>query len=31
MADRDGKPDPYRSYRFRVEINGVDRAGFREC
>ena len=31
MADRDGKPDPYRSYRFRVEIGGVDRAGFREC
>ena len=31
MADRDGKPDPYRSYRFRVEINGVDRGGFREC
>jgi phage tail-like protein len=31
MADRDGKPDPYRSYRFRIQIDGVDRAGFREC
>jgi phage tail-like protein len=28
MADR---KDPYRSYRFRVEIGGFDRAGFREC
>lgn len=31
MADRDSKNDPYRSYRFRLEIDGVDRAGFREC
>jgi phage tail-like protein len=31
MADRYGKSDPYRSYRFRVEIDGVERAGFREC
>ena len=31
MADRDGKNDPYRSYRFRVEIDGIDRGGFREC
>jgi len=31
MADRDGKKDPYRSYRFRVEIDGLERAGFREC
>ena len=31
MADRDGKNDPYRSYRFRVEVDGIDRAGFREC
>ena len=23
--------DPYRSYRFRVEIDGITRAGFREC
>ena len=31
MAERDGKKDPYRSYRFRVEIDGLERAGFREC
>jgi phage tail-like protein len=31
MADRDGSQDPYRSYRFRVELDGVDRGGFREC
>jgi phage tail-like protein len=31
MTDRDSKNDPYRSYRFRLEIDGVDRAGFREC
>ncbi len=31
MADRDGKKDPYRSYRFRIEIGDVDRGGFREC
>lgn len=31
MADRDGSKDPYRSYRFKVEIGGVQRAGFREC
>jgi phage tail-like protein len=30
MADRDGK-DPYRSYRFRVELDGVERGGFQEC
>ncbi len=23
--------DPYRSYRFRVELDGITRAGFREC
>lgn len=23
--------DPYRGYHFRVEIDGIDRAGFREC
>lgn len=28
MADR---KDPYRSYNFRVEIDGITRAGFREC
>ena len=31
MADRYDKSDPYRSYRFRVEIDGLERAGFREC
>lgn len=32
MADRDGKKDPYRSYRFKIELDGVQqRAGFREC
>ena len=31
MADRDGTNDPYRSYRFRVELDGVERAGFQEC
>ena len=31
MADRDGNPDPYRGYRFRVELSGVERGGFREC
>jgi phage tail-like protein len=31
MADRDGNPDPYRGYRFRVELDGVERAGFQEC
>ncbi|MBI1298811.1 phage tail protein [bacterium] len=31
MAERDGKNDPYRSYRFRIEIEGIDRGGFREC
>jgi phage tail-like protein len=31
MADRDGNPDPYRSYRFRVELDGVERGGFQEC
>ncbi len=28
MPDR---KDPYRSYNFRVEIDGITRAGFREC
>ena len=23
--------DPYRVYNFRVEIDGIDRGGFREC
>lgn len=31
MADRDGNPDPYRGYRFRVELDGVERGGFQEC
>jgi phage tail-like protein len=31
MADRDGAPDPFRSYRFRVELDGVERAGFQEA
>jgi len=31
MADRDGKSDPFRSYRFRIQIDGIDRGGFREC
>jgi phage tail-like protein len=26
-----GVKDPFRSYRFRVEIDGIQRAGFREC
>jgi len=30
MAVGDRK-DPYRSYNFRVEIDGITRAGFREC
>jgi phage tail-like protein len=30
MATGDRK-DPYRSYNFRVEIDGITRAGFREC
>jgi phage tail-like protein len=28
MADR---KDPYRALRFRIEIDGIDRGGFREC
>ncbi len=28
MADR---VDPYRNFRFRVEIGGIQRAGFNEC
>jgi len=24
-------PDPYRGFNFRVEIDGIDEAGFREC
>jgi phage tail-like protein len=31
MADRDGNPDPYRGYRFRIELDGVERGGFQEC
>ena len=30
MALGDRK-DPYRTYNFRVEIDGITRAGFREC
>jgi phage tail-like protein len=30
MAVRTPK-DPYRVYNFKVEIDGIDRAGFREC
>jgi phage tail-like protein len=30
MATGDRK-DPYRSYNFKVEIDGITRAGFREC
>ncbi len=30
MATAD-RIDPYRSYNFRVEIDGITRAGFREC
>ena len=25
------KPDPYRKFRFRVEIDGISQAGFSEC
>jgi phage tail-like protein len=25
------RTDPYRSYNFRIEIDGIDRAGFQEC
>ena len=31
MADRDGNPDPYRGYRFRIELDGVERGAFQEC
>jgi phage tail-like protein len=32
IEKRDGNvKDPYRGYRFRVEIDGIQRAGFREC
>jgi phage tail-like protein len=31
MADQDSKNVPDPSYRFRLEIDGFDRAGFREC
>lgn len=31
MADRDGNRDPYRGYRFRVELDGVERGAFQEC
>jgi phage tail-like protein len=31
MADRDGNPDPYRGYRFRIELDDVERGGFQEC
>lgn len=30
MAERK-PPDPYRNYRFKIEIDGITRAGFREC
>lgn len=30
MATGDRK-DPFRSFNFRVEIDGIDRGGFREC
>lgn len=30
MATADRK-DPYRGFKFRVEIGGIQRAGFREC
>ena len=25
------RPNPYRAYNFRIEIDGITRAGFREC
>ena len=28
---RAGRIDPYRGYRFRIEIDGIDRGGFREA
>ena len=31
MATGDYKPDPYRGYNFKVEIDGISRNGFREC
>lgn len=31
MADRDGNPDPYRGYRFRIELDDVERGAFQEC
>ncbi len=32
MADRvEGRTDPYRQFRFRVEIDGITQAGFSEC
>lgn len=31
MADRDGTADPYRGYRFRIELDGVERGAFQEC
>lgn len=34
MAERDKNSpigDPYRGYRFRLEVDGVDRGAFREC
>lgn len=30
MATGDRK-DPFRSYNFRIELDGIDRGGFREC
>jgi phage tail-like protein len=30
MATGDYKPDPYRGYNFKVEIDGISRNGFRE-
>lgn len=31
MAETGKRDDPYQQFNFRVEIDGVDRAGFMEC
>ncbi|MGH8591457.1 MAG: phage tail protein [Gammaproteobacteria bacterium] len=31
MATGERLADPYRGYHFRIEIDGIDRGGFREC
>lgn len=31
MATGERLVDPYRGYHFRIEIDGIDRGGFREC